>query len=86
MEKLFVNKLFFKHSNIDLLDKNSIVIYSFWIKNLSKPLYIGQTNNFRRRMMEYWRGSHNDLLNSYIRIRKIRENMVIKYFFCEEKI
>ena len=74
----------FKHIFInDLVDKSAI--YSFWYKNLNLPLYIGETENLRRRMKEYYARGHNDDLDQYLKIQMRRKFIKVKYFFCPTK-
>ena len=74
----------FKHIFINDLSERS-AIYSFWYKNLNLPLYIGETENLKRRMKEYFNGGHNDDLDSYLNTKKRRQFIKVKYNFCPIK-
>ncbi len=77
----FTNEFEFKHIFINDLSNKS-AIYSFWYKNLNLPLYIGETENLKRRMKEYYSGGHNDDLDQYLNTQIRRKFIRVKYFFC----
>ena len=84
MEKFkFLYEFDFKHIFINDLNEKS-AIYSFWYKNLSLPLYIGETKNLKRRMKEYFAGGHNDDLDQYLNTKTRRKFIRVKYIFCHE--
>ena len=82
-EGIFKKKFEFKHIYINDLEETS-AIYSFWFKDLSFPIYIGKTENLRRRMKEYFSGGHNEDLDQYLNKKKRREFIKVKYLFCPE--
>ena len=79
----FTHEFDFKHIFINDLNEKS-AIYSFWFKNLNLPLYIGKTENLRRRMKEYFSGGHNEDLDQYLNKKKRREFIKVKYIFSPE--
>ena len=83
-ENIFKKKFEFKHIFINDLEEES-AIYSFWFKDLTFPIYIGKTENLRRRMREYFSGGHNYDLDNYLNNKKRRKYVCVKYFYCEIK-
>jgi len=83
-ENIFSKKFEFKHIFINDLEETS-AIYSFWFKSLTFPLYVGKTENLKRRMREYFRGGHNKELNDYLNNLKRRKHVHIRYFYCNKE-
>ena len=83
-EKIFSKKFEFKHIYINDLEETS-AIYSFWFKDLIFPLYVGKTENLKRRMKEYFRGGHNKELDDYLNNIKRRKFIQIRYFYCNKE-
>tara|TARA_A100001015_G_scaffold20607_1_gene23595 strand:- start:1044 stop:1379 length:336 start_codon:yes stop_codon:yes gene_type:complete len=81
---IFKKKFEFKHIYINDLEETS-AIYSFWFKDLSFPIYIGKTENLKRRMKEYFSGGHNYDLDNYLNNKKRRNHVYVRFFFCEIK-
>tara|TARA_B100001057_G_scaffold487256_1_gene569690 strand:+ start:1118 stop:1447 length:330 start_codon:yes stop_codon:yes gene_type:complete len=76
----------------DIMQLPSISAIYFWhFNNLSRPHYIGQTINIKRRMQEYKNGAeinnrtHNIYLTNFIKSKKNRESIIIKIIYVKKE-
>ena len=57
------------HAAISQVPRDTIGVYAFWRRDNRKCIYVGQAKDrpIRDRLLDHWRGSHNEALNSWIR-------------------
>tara|TARA_B110000444_G_C18843912_1_gene600683 strand:+ start:2142 stop:2471 length:330 start_codon:yes stop_codon:yes gene_type:complete len=81
-----------KLNSWDILKLPSISAVYFWYFNsMTRPCYVGQTINIKRRMQEYKNGSeisnktHNIYLTNFIKSKKNRDNLIIKIIYVKKE-
>ena len=58
------------HAAISQMPQGTIGVYAFWRRDNGKCIYVGQAKErpIRKRLLEHWRGSHNEALKLWIRV------------------
>ena len=59
----------FSYSGITKIPKGVSGVYAFWCRDNSKCVYVGMAKEqpIRTRILQHWRGSHNEKLNMWMR-------------------
>ena len=58
------------HTAITQMPRNVVGVYAFWRRDNGKCIYVGQAKHrpIRQRLLDHWRGSHNESLKLWIRV------------------
>ncbi len=64
------NKMPLRRHNIDSIPSHIKGVYGFWCRTNGKCIYVGKAKrqSVKTRLMQEWRGSHNEKLKSWINV------------------
>lgn len=77
-------KLPWSHLAIVGIPDNICGVYAIWSRKNGKCIYVGQAKeqSIKQRLRQHWRGSHNEMLKSWIKV--FGKELQMCYVACSE--